>query len=92
MHREPGLEPAAPDVLPVVQAFCEQNTIKAATMSGLGGFGAATVALGQRDGHTTGGHPLSGVVRPTLELLIEELAGEIKRTDRPHIGIPLIDH
>lgn len=140
-HRDLGLEPLrrlvavlemGEDVLPALQAFCEQNTIKAATITGIGGFGRATVAfynmetkeyesihvdeqvevlsflgnvtrygdkprihvhciLGHRDGHTTGGHLLSGAVRPTLELVIEELAGDIERKDRPDIGIPLID-
>lgn len=140
-HRDIGTEPLrrlvavfemGDDVLPVLQSFCEQNTIEAATLSGLGGFAAATVAfynmetkqyepvrvdeqvevlsflgnvtkhqgkpkihvhcvLGHRDGHTTGGHLLAATVRPTLELTIEELPGELKRADRPEIGIPLID-
>jgi hypothetical protein len=51
----------------------------------------AHCVLGHRDGHTTGGHFLSGIVRPTLELFIEELPQIIQRTDRPEIGIPLID-
>lgn len=47
--------------------------------------------LGHRDGHTTGGHLLNAIVRPTLELTIDVIGGRIKRTDRPDIGIPLID-
>ena len=47
--------------------------------------------VGHRDGRTTGGHLLSAVVRPTLELLIAELPTALARTDRPDIGIPLID-
>ncbi|MBV8068078.1 MAG: DNA-binding protein [Candidatus Eremiobacteraeota bacterium] len=46
--------------------------------------------VGHRDGRTTGGHLLTGVVRPTLELMIEELAEGLVRTDRPEIGIPLL--
>lgn len=47
--------------------------------------------LGHRDGHTTGGHLLEGIVRPTLELFIDEIPSNIHRTDRPEIGIPLIE-
>jgi predicted DNA-binding protein with PD1-like motif len=48
-------------------------------------------ALGRRDGRVVGGHLLSAFVRPTLELVIEELPAPLERTDRPEIGIPLID-
>lgn len=47
--------------------------------------------VGHRDGHTTGGHLLSAVVRPTLELAVEEIPTDLRRTDRPEIGIPLLD-
>jgi predicted DNA-binding protein with PD1-like motif len=47
--------------------------------------------VGHRDGHTTGGHLLDGIVRPTLELIVEELSSNLHRTDRPEIGIPLIE-
>ncbi len=47
--------------------------------------------VGHRDGHTTGGHLLHGVVRPTLELMVDEIAVGLQRTDRPEIGIPLLD-
>lgn len=47
--------------------------------------------VGHRDGHTTGGHLLGAIVRPTLELLIDELPAVLTRTDRPDIGIPLIE-
>jgi predicted DNA-binding protein with PD1-like motif len=51
----------------------------------------AHVLLGYRDGHTAGGHLLSAVVRPTLELTLQELSVSLQRRDRPDIGIPLID-
>jgi predicted DNA-binding protein with PD1-like motif len=47
--------------------------------------------VGHRDGHTTAGHLLSATVRPTLEVFIDEIASSLRRTDRPEIGIPLID-
>lgn len=47
--------------------------------------------VGHRDGRTTGGHLLGGIVRPTLELAIDEWPSAIARGDRPEIGIPLID-
>jgi uncharacterized protein len=51
----------------------------------------AHCAVGHRDGRMTGGHLLSGIVRPTLELMVEEIAAGLRRTDRPEIGIPLLD-
>lgn len=50
----------------------------------------AHCVVGHRDGHTTGGHLLAGIVRPTLELMIGEIAWGLTRTDRPEIGIPLL--
>lgn len=47
--------------------------------------------LSYRDGHAVGGHLLQATVRPTLEVVLDELAGNLHRTDRPEIGIPLID-
>jgi len=47
--------------------------------------------VGHRDGHATGGHLLHAAVRPTLELFIDEIPTPLRRTDRPEIGIPLID-
>lgn len=47
--------------------------------------------VGYRDGRTTGGHLLGGIVRPTLELLIDELPATLHRADRPDVGIPLIE-
>lgn len=47
--------------------------------------------VGHGDGRTTGGHLLSGTVRPTLELFVNELPGALRRSDRPDVGIPLID-
>lgn len=46
--------------------------------------------VGHRDGRTTAGHLLAGVVRPTLELFVDETAASLIREDRPDIGIPLI--
>jgi len=51
----------------------------------------AHCVVAHRDGRTTGGHLLSAVVRPTLELVVEEIAAGMRRTDRPNIGIPLLD-
>jgi predicted DNA-binding protein with PD1-like motif len=46
--------------------------------------------VGDRNGRTTGGHLLAGVVRPTLELFVDEIGVPLVREDRPDIGIPLI--
>lgn len=120
------------DALKSLQQLCERETIIAAKLSGIGGFGKATVAyydvdtkryepiavdeqvevlsllgnvtlyqnapkihahcvLGHRDGRTTGGHLLAGIVRPTLELFIDELGQPLHRSDRADVGIPLIE-
>src|ERR1700733_14755349 len=47
----------------------------------------APCLVGHRDGRATGGHFLSGTVRPTLELMVEEIPAGLRRTDRPEIGI-----
>jgi predicted DNA-binding protein with PD1-like motif len=45
--------------------------------------------LGRRDGSTVGGHLKRAIVRPTLELMIEE-AGALERKFDPASGIALI--
>jgi len=47
------------------------------------------VVLGRRDGSTVGGHLKRAVVRPTLELMIDE-AGALERKFDPASGIALI--
>jgi len=49
------------------------------------------IALGRRDGSAMGGHLLQATVRPTLEIVLDELAGNLHRSDRPEVGIPLLD-
>lgn len=51
----------------------------------------AHCVVGHRDGRTTGGHLLQAIVRPTLELMLEELADAIERKDNAEAGIPLIE-
>ena len=51
----------------------------------------AHATVSYRDGRAAGGHLLQATVRPTLEIVLNELAGNLHRTDRPEIGIPLID-
>ena len=47
--------------------------------------------LGLPDGSTRGGHLLTGQVWPTLEVIIRETPAELHKTDRPEIGLALID-
>lgn len=47
--------------------------------------------LGRRDGSTVGGHLLSGVVRPTLEVLVTESPGYLRKTWDARFGLALID-
>jgi predicted DNA-binding protein with PD1-like motif len=47
--------------------------------------------LGMSDGTTRGGHFLSGIVRPTLEVTIIETPARLRRRKRPELGLALID-
>lgn len=47
--------------------------------------------LGKRDGSAIAGHLKSGTVRPTLEIVITETPGHLRKRFDPSIGIALID-
>jgi predicted DNA-binding protein with PD1-like motif len=47
--------------------------------------------LGLSDATTRGGHLLEGKVWPTLEVIIREAPATLRKTDRPDIGLALID-
>lgn len=47
--------------------------------------------LGLRDGSTRGGHLLSGIVHPTLEVTIVESPAHLRRKQQPGMGCALID-
>src|ERR1044072_9143212 len=49
------------------------------------------VVLGLSDGSTRGGHCLSGIVRPTLEVVLTEAPARLRRRKRPELGIALVD-
>ena len=49
------------------------------------------VVLGLSDGSTRGGHFLSGIVRPTLEVVLTEAPARLRRRKRPELGIALVD-
>ncbi|HVM41327.1 MAG TPA: PPC domain-containing DNA-binding protein [Acidimicrobiia bacterium] len=51
----------------------------------------AHAVLGMRDGTTRGGHLLEAIVRPTLEVVVTESAGKLRRRFDPNVGLPLID-
>ncbi len=46
--------------------------------------------LGRRDGSTVGGHLDSGVVRPTLEVMVTESPAHLRRRHDPESGLALI--
>lgn len=46
--------------------------------------------LGRRDGSTVGGHLMEATVRPTLEVLLVESPGYLRRVHDPDSGLPLI--
>lgn len=50
----------------------------------------AHVVLGRRDGSTLGGHLLQARVRPTLELLLIDSPGYLRREHDPVSGLALI--
>ncbi|HEX2164485.1 MAG TPA: PPC domain-containing DNA-binding protein [Thermoanaerobaculia bacterium] len=49
------------------------------------------VVLGRRDGSTVGGHLLSAVVRPTLEVMLVESPGHLRRHPDEATGLPLLE-
>lgn len=50
----------------------------------------AHVVLGKRDGAACGGHLLSAKVRPTLEVIVTESPGYLRRVHDPRSGLALI--
>lgn len=50
----------------------------------------AHVVLGKRDGSACGGHLLRAKVRPTLEVILTEAPGYLKRVHDPETGLSLI--
>lgn len=51
----------------------------------------AHAVLGRRDASTVGGHLLEATVRPTLEVLLVESPGYLRRVHDPVSGLALID-
>jgi predicted DNA-binding protein with PD1-like motif len=51
----------------------------------------AHAVLGLPNGQVRGGHLLAGEVWPTLEVIVRESRAELRKTDRPEIGLALID-
>ena len=47
--------------------------------------------MGLSDGTTRGGHFLRGIVRPTLEVTINETPARLRRRKRPDLGLALVD-
>jgi hypothetical protein len=47
--------------------------------------------LGQADGRALGGHLLEGHVRPTLEVIVTETPGQLRRRHDPVSGLALLD-
>jgi predicted DNA-binding protein with PD1-like motif len=51
----------------------------------------AHVTLGRRDGSALGGHLFEGNAGATLEIFVREEPGELRRSDDPEVGLPLLD-
>jgi hypothetical protein len=51
----------------------------------------AHVVVGKRDGSAMAGHLLDGHVRPTLELVLDDSSGQLRRRFDPESGLGLID-
>jgi uncharacterized protein len=51
----------------------------------------AHVVLGTRDGYARGGHLRTGRVRPTLELVVDEVPAHLRKRHDPRTGLALID-
>ncbi|MCZ8205836.1 PPC domain-containing DNA-binding protein [Gemmatimonas sp.] len=48
------------------------------------------VVVGRIDASTRGGHLVEGIVRPTMEVVIEESPGHLKRTHDDQTGLTLL--
>ena len=51
----------------------------------------AHICVAKRDGTAHGGHLQSGMVRPTLELIVTESPVHLRKTFRKEFGLALID-
>ncbi len=51
----------------------------------------AHVVVGRRDGTAHGGHVLEAYVRPTLEVVLTEPPGHLRKKHDPETGLALID-
>lgn len=51
----------------------------------------AHVVVGKRDGTAHGGHVLEAYVRPTLEVILTEPPGHLRKKHDPETGLALID-
>jgi uncharacterized protein len=51
----------------------------------------AHIVVGRHDGSTSGGHFVDGVVRPTLELVVQETPVYLAKRHDPESGLALID-
>lgn len=51
----------------------------------------AHVVIGKADGTAHGGHLLEAYVRPTLEAVVVESSGSLRRRMRPEFGLALLD-
>jgi predicted DNA-binding protein with PD1-like motif len=47
--------------------------------------------LGKRDGSAVAGHLQAGTVRPTLEVILTEASGHLRKRFDPDVGIAMID-
>jgi hypothetical protein len=51
----------------------------------------AHICVAKRDGTAHGGHLQTGIVRPTLELIVIESPAHLRKSFRPEFGLALID-
>jgi predicted DNA-binding protein with PD1-like motif len=49
------------------------------------------VVLGRRDGTTMGGHLMRGIVRPTMEVIVDQEPAHLRRVHDEETGLALID-
>ena len=50
----------------------------------------AHVTLGRRDGSVLGGHLRTGIVRPTLEIILRVISAPLERAVEPEYGLPAL--
>lgn len=71
------------DIPTVLQAVCEKEQVKLASVSGLGAVGEVTLGI------CHGGHVNRAIVSLTGEFILHRIDGQVEREYSPEVGLNL---